>query len=471
MVTARLERFVGYVRRWRSYGDAADAIQLSPGLSDGDVRRLRRSIDLCIEAQGGEVAARRKARAIGTAFSTLDGTGRRRFFELLAEEYGGDEAAVDRAIDGVVRSRDAADRRRAELALRNALQPKREQLFRRFAGLDGGLPFLVGLREELLGHVGDDESLKALDDDLRAILESWFDVALLRLEHLRWDSSAALLEKLIAYEAVHAIESWDDLKGRLGPGRRCYAFLHPAMGDDPLIFVEVALTEGIAADLPSLLDHGSDRITSAEADAAIFYSISNCHRGLAGVSLGDFLIKSVAERLATELPNISRYATLSPLPGFRRWVERSLDAGELVIHPAEAERIAPGSPDAAAERLAALISGPVPAADDDRLLAARPLLLRLGAHYLVNERRRSRALDPVAHFHLSNGAVIHRLNWWANPGPAGWERGLGMMVNYRYELRQIERNHDGYVSQGVVTATDGVKKLLTPVEGPAGKNG
>ena len=469
-MTSRLERIVGYVRRLRNQSEGVEAIDLAPDLPDADLRRLRRSIDQTIGATGGEVAARRKARSIGAAFTTLDTTGRRRFFDVLAHSYGGDEPAVDMAIDEVLRAKNPVDRRRAEDELRRALQPRSEQLFRRFAGLDGGLAFLVGLREELLGHLGDDDALNALDRDLRAILEQWFDVALLRLEQIRWDSSAALLEKLIQYEAVHAIESWDDLKGRLGPGRRCYAFLHPAMDDDPLIFVEVALTSGLATDLPSLLDHQADRTAADDADTAIFYSISNCHRGLAGVSLGDFLIKSVAERLRRELPNLNQFATLSPLPGFRRWVERGLASGSLTIHPGEAERLGATEPGDAATVLGGLISGPVPAANDVRLEAARPLLMRLGAHYLSNERRGSRALDPVAHFHLSNGATIHQLNWWANPGAAGWERGLGMMVNYRYQLRQIERHHENYVGQGVVTAADSVRKLLNPVEAESRKS-
>ncbi len=460
MVTTRIERLVGYVRRWRTYGDGADQLTLAPGLPDPDLRRLRRVLDQCVEARGGEVAARRKARAVGSAFSTLDGEGRHRFFQLLATDYGGEETAVDTAIGGVLRARSPNERREAEAELRQALEPRRERLFRRFAGLDGGLPFLIGLREELLGLLGRHPELGPVDHDLRRILESWFDVALLRLEQLRWDSPAALLEKLIAYEAVHAIESWDDLKGRLGEGRRCYAFLHPAMGDDPLIFVEVALTQGIADSLPPLLDPASDRTEAGEADSAIFYSISNCHRGLAGVSLGDFLIKSVAEQLSAELPDLQHFATLSPLPGFRRWLERALAADAITIHQAELDDTGLADPTEATGLLAELVAGPVPGGDDPRLDRIRPLLLRLGAQYLLEERRGDGALDPVARFHLSNGASIGRLNWWANPSAAGWERGLGMMVNYRYRLRDIERNHDRYVEDGTVTADDGLRRLL-----------
>lgn len=469
MVATRLERMVRYVRRLRSASEEA-GINVSPELPDSDLKRLRRLMDDAIEGRGGEVAARRTARLIGATFSTLDNTGRRRFFEVLADDYDGDDHAVDHAMDAVFRAGDQTARRAAETDLRQALEPSRERLFRRFAGLDGGLPFLVGLREDLLSHLPANPRLAAVDRDLKRILTGWFDVALLRLERLTWDSSATLLEKLIEYEAVHAIESWDDLKGRLGPGRRCYAFLHPAMPDDPLIFVEVALTEGIATSLVRVLDHDAQRATAdvadpgQTADTAIFYSISNCHQGLAGVSLGDFLIKSVAEQLSVELPNIKQFATLSPLPGFRRWVEASIADGELTLSEAEREQLSPLDPDEATELFSTLVHGPVPNSGDALLERAKPILLHHAADYLVHRRRSTRALDPVAHFHLSNGASIDQLNWWANPSAAGWERGLGMMVNYRYRLNHIERNHDRYVGAGEITADDRVRKLMPTLD-------
>lgn len=452
---------VRYVRRWRLPGDGNEPLAVTPELSEPDIRRLRRLIEDCIDGRGGEAAARRKARTIGTAFSTLNAAGRRRFFELLTASYDDDSEAIDEAMEAVYRAHNPEDRRQAIDDLRKALEPRRERLLRRFAGLDGGLPFLIGLREDLLGHLAADPALAPVDRDLKRILEHWFDVALLRLERLTWNTPAALLERLIEYEAVHAIESWDDLKGRLGPGRRCYAFLHPAMPDDPLIFVEVALTEGVATSLPVLLDHSEQRVENPEADTAIFYSISNCHQGLAGVSLGDLLIKSVAEQLSRELPNINTFATLSPLPGLRRWLEHALDAGRVALTPPEIEALAPGDPHAALGALAAVVRGPAPAPDDPALDAARPALLRLGAEYLLHQRSDTRALDPVAHFHLTNGAVVDALNWQANPSAAGWERGLGMMVNYRYRLRQIERNHDRYLDEGEIAASDAVRRLVS----------
>lgn len=464
MVASRLERMVRYVRRLRSSDDETEALSVDPGLAEADLRRLRRLIAETIEGRGGEVAARRRARTIGATFSTLDDTGRRRFFELLQAEFGDDDREVDSAMDTVFRAKGGEERRLAESELRRALEPRRERLVRRFAGLDGGFPFLIGLREDLLGHLKSTPNLQEVDDDLKSILASWFDVALLRLERLTWHSPAALLEKLIEYEAVHAIESWDDLKGRLGDGRRCYGFFHPSMADDPLIFVEVALTKGIATSLPTLLDHGAERVEAAEADTAVFYSISNCHRGLVGVNLGDFLIKSVVEQLAVELPNVSQLVTLSPLPGFRRWLEGLIEAEHLSLSGGEAEHLSPGHRAAAAGLLAGLVAGPCPRSDDHLLERARPALLRLAADYLVEARHNTRALDPVANFHLSNGAIIEQLNWQANPSTAGWERGLGIMVNYRYHLRQIERNHDRYVNDGTLSASDSVKKLQVPLE-------
>lgn len=455
---------VRYVRRWRT-GDGGDTLIVAAELNETDMRRLRRLVDECIEGRGGEVAARRKARAIGATFSTLNPTGRRRFFDLLAHNYDDDDDAVDAAMDAVYRAANPEARRKAEHELRQALEPRRERLLRRFAGLDGGLPFLIGLREDLLSHLGTDPDLAAVDRDLKRILEGWFDVALLRLERITWSSPAALLERLIEYEAVHAIESWDDLKGRLGPGRRCYAFLHPAMPEDPLIFVEVALTAGVATSLPALLDHGQERPEDTAADTAIFYSISNCHLGLAGVSLGDLLIKSVAEQLSRDLPNINQFATLSPLPGFRRWLEHSLDSDRIALRPAEAEALSPGQPADGTRVLAELVRGPAPDPTSPELDRARPVLMRLAANYLVHQRSDTRALDPVAHFHLANGATIDQLNWQANPSGAGWERGLGMMVNYRYRLRQIERNHDRYVEDGEIAASEPVRKLVAADSG------
>ena len=446
------------VRAWRTGDRRGDELHLSPELPDADLRRLRRLIDECIDGRGGEVAARRRATSIGASFLDLNAVGRRRFFDLLGNDYDRDDHAVDQAIAAVVRAVDLDERRLAEDRLKTTLEPRRGRLLRRFVGIDGGLPFLIDLREELLPLRKDSTALASLDNDLRVILTSWFDVALLRLEHLDWNSPAAVLEKLIEYEAVHAIESWDDLRGRLGSGRRCYAFFHPSMPGEPLIFVEVALTRGISRDLPPLLDHTLDRLEPAQADTAIFYSISNCHQGLAGVPLGDLLIKQVVQRLSAELPNLTTFSTLSPMPGFRAWLDSHIEDPDL-LNDTERGLLSPGEPSLATGALATLIGRPLPRSAAE-LEPARTALTRLAARYLAVERRDNHALDPVAHFHLANGSRIERINWWANPSRAGWQQSFALMVNYRYRPEWIEANHDAYESEGIIMTAPDVAKLL-----------
>ena len=464
MVTQRIERMVGQVRQWRSARNT-ELLTVAPTLPESDAAKLRELIDACISDRGGEIAARRRATEIAGTFLELDAVGRRNFFRILADHYDHDDAEVDRAIDRVRAATDDDQRRGAERELAVCLRPRRERLLRRFVGLDGGLQFLVDLREEMLPHRKLDSAMTALDEDMRTLLDAWFDIALLELRRITWDTSAALLEKLIEYEAVHAIESWDDMRGRLGPLRRCYAYLHPMMPGEPLIFVEVALTEGIAGCLTDLLDHDAERRSdTTRVDTAIFYSISNCQTGLRGVSLGNFLIKRVVEELTAELPHLKTFATLSPIPGFRKWVLEGLgdDAttNAATLTPEEKALISPHSPEDAEAQLLALASRPDPP-DDDELDRWELVLMRLAATYLVDGRRGDRALDPVAHFHLSNGARVERLNWRANPGKAGWERGLSIMVNYRYTLTKIEANHDQYVDQTSIERSAEIESLRT----------
>ncbi len=431
----------GQIRSWR--GSDVDDLHLQPHLPDRDARRLRSLVDATIEGRGGEMAARRRATEIGACFMALDPDGRRRFFETLADDYDHDDSEIDEAIDRVRSAPNRAERAQAESELSNALRPKRDRLFRRFVGLEGGLSFLVDLREELLPIRTETPELLALDHDLRDVLARFFDVGLLRLERLTWESPAVVLEKLIEYEAVHEIDGWDDLRGRLDTGRRCYAFFHPAMADDPVIFVEVAFTNGIPGALQPLLDHSLDKTDPFAADTATFYSISNCHYGLTGVALGDLLIKSVVDELKREFPNLENLVTLSPIPDFREWF------------------------DANASHVRALVPVELPAdpADIDDL---RPELRRLAAEFIAKERRTStnpmflveRAVDSVAHFHLSNGAQLDKINWWANPTATGWARSFGMMVNYRYEPDRIEQHHDEYAATGNAPLSDEIKKIL-----------
>ncbi len=443
MAARQLDRLIEVFRRRRPV--AKDTLRLaSVDLSDPhDLVVLRSWIDDSIAGRGGEVAARRRASDIASAFLELDRDGQRRFFDLLADAYAHDRSAVDTAMAAVAAA-PPDQRHDAEERLRAALRPRRSALLRRIIGLDGGLAFTIELREVLLEMRNERPALRQLDEDLRSLLNDFFDLTTIDLERLEWSSPASLLEKLIEYEAVHTIESWDDLKSRLGPGRRCYAFQHPLLPGEPLIFVEVALTRGLASSITELLDPATERADAASANTAIFYSISNCHPGLAGVSLGDLLIKRVATLLKAELPNIDTFATLSPIPGLRRWLETN--------EPALIEALDADDP-----------------ADQIRSSEAwRDTLLEMSARYLLEAKRPSgAAADPVANFHLSNGASVDRLNWMGNATATGWQRSFAMMVNYRYDLTKIEQNHDRYDADHFVAASDAVRRLAG-ADDPAG---
>ncbi len=293
-------------------------------------------------------------------------------------------------------------------------------------------------------------------------MTSWFDVGFLELRQITWDAPAALLEKLIEYEAVHAIAGWDDLKHRLADDRRCFAFFHPRMPDEPLIFVWVALVEGMSTDIHDLLDQATVLQDPEAADTAIFYSISNAQPGLRGISFGDFLIKRVVDSLRVELPGLKNFATLSPIPGFRRWAWQALDEGKLAFTEAEAARlVAVAAANDAAAALRQLLARAGWDADETVVEAARGPLMRFCAHYLLNEKSPlGTSRDAVAHFHLNNGAQVAQLNWLADGSAKGKDQSAGIMVNYRYMLDRIERNHELYRGEHKVRASAEVRSLL-----------
>ena len=265
----------------------------------------------------------------------------------------------------------------------------------------------------------------------------------------------------MAYEAVHEIRSWTDLKNRLEADRRCFAFFHPRMPDEPLIFVEVALVAGMASDIDALLDEAAPVGDPQAADTAIFYSISNCQHGLAGISFGDFLIKRVVDALARDLPRLKVFATLSPVPGFRAWLDRQTEAApEGLLLPAERTAIEALGDGIGERDLGALLDRADRNAEPQLAAALREPLLRLCARYLLRERAPSgRALDPVAHFHLSNGARVEQLNWQADVSAKGLQQSAGIMVNYLYRLADIEANHEAYRGEGRVAASGSLRAL------------
>ena len=301
-------------------------LMLQPGLDESDLEKLKKWIDSCLSLQGGEIAARTRAAVLGRSYLQLNQTGRRRFLKLLAENYSVDDELVKQRFQcwNMV---DPEQRALAGNSLRDALEPPYMLLLTQFTELTDGVKFLVDMRAELLASKATDFSLTALEQDLKRLLTSWFDIGLLQLEPIDWRSSAELLEKLIAYEAVHAVQSWSDLKNRLGEARRCFALFHPNMPGEPLIFVTVALVEGLADNVHILLDEQAPRQDIRKADTAIFYSISNAQQGLAGISFGNFLIKRVVAQLQQELPWLKQFATLSPIPGFCRWLDTCSQQG------------------------------------------------------------------------------------------------------------------------------------------------
>jgi malonyl-CoA decarboxylase len=383
------------------------------------------------EASGTAMASEALAR-----YAALSEPDRVKFFSALVDRFGPDTARFEAAIE-TWRGTPSAD---TAQEIHYASEPRRQELFRRLNRAPGGTAALVALRADLLAVLGDRPALHGLDRDLAHLLGSWFNRGFLVLQRIDWSSPANVLEKIIRYEAVHEIRDWNDLRRRIDPpDRRCYAFFHPALVDEPLIFVEVALTTAMPSAIAPLLEEDRMVLPQSAARTAVFYSISNCQQGLAGISFGNFLIKQVVEELRRDLPRLDTFVTLSPVPGFARWLRRD---GVL------------------AEETAAMLDEPGWAQDRDRAERLRKVLEPLAASYLVAARTATgRPLDPVARFHLGNGARLERLNWLGDTSRKGLAEAAGMMVNYLYALESIERNHEAYAERGEIIAAPSVRRL------------
>ena len=414
----------------------------------------------CLAGRGGEVSARNRAAKLAQTYLAQDEAGRTTFLRTLAG-FDSDPEAVAAAYAKVQAAKDIAERATAKAMLRRALEPPRLKLLTQFTSIPDGRKFLVDLRGSLLKVRGTDKLLTALDADLRGLLAAWFDIGFLELHRIDWNSPAALLEKLVAYEAVHAIRSWRDLKNRLDSDRRCYAFFHPRMPGEPLIFVEVALVKGLAGSVQDLLDEKAPVQDPWHADTAIFYSISNCQSGLAGISFGNFLIKRVVEELSNEFRNLKVFATLSPIPGFRRWLDPLLASNEpkLLSDEESASLLAAIPADTGCQALAGIIRKRHWWRDASLRKTVEPVLIRLGARYLLVEADAKRAKDPVAHFHLSNGARVERLNMAGDTSDKGAKESATLMVNYLYDPGKIEDWHEDYAGEGKRNASTSVRKL------------
>ncbi|PPQ27978.1 malonyl-CoA decarboxylase [Rhodopila globiformis] len=421
---------------------------------------LQAQMRTCLAGRGGEISARNRAAKLAETYLEADDAGRQDFLRTLAS-FDSDPDTVAAAYQRVTAAGDPAERASAKAALRHALEPPRLRLLTQFASIPDGCKFLVDLRADLLTLRASDKMLAALDSDLRGLLASWFDIGFLELQRIDWNSPAALLEKLVTYEAVHAIRSWRDLKNRLDCDRRCYAFFHPRMPGEPLIFVEVALVKGLAASVQALLDEKAPMLDPRVADTAIFYSISNCQTGLSGISFGNFLIKRVVEELSAEFRNLKTFATLSPIPGFRLWLHTQLASNppDLLSEDESASLVSAYAADSGAEALASIIAQRHWWRDPALRKAAEPVVVRLGARYLLVESSRNRARDPVAHFHLSNGARVERLNMAGDTSDKGAKESATLMVNYLYDPARIEEWHEDYAGEGKRNASTAVRKL------------
>ncbi|MGA9283274.1 MAG: malonyl-CoA decarboxylase, partial [Pseudolabrys sp.] len=398
----------------------------------------------------GEASGVARAREILGHYAELTTGPRIAFFEALAERFGTDPARLEQTIASW--RVNPSDLTAAEVHA--ASEPRRQELFRRLNLAPGGTVALVRMREQLMDFLGHrQKDLAAVDADFVHLFSSWFNRGFLVLRHIDWSTPAIVLEKIIRYEAVHEIRGWDDLRRRIDPpDRRCYAFFHPALVDDPLIFVEVAVEREIPGAIAPILASGRQQFVEPDkARIAVFYSISNCQRGLTGVSFGNFLIKQVVEEICRELPKLTTFVTLSPVPGFARWL-----AGELKDENSSAIN--------AGDRITfELLERPHWWTDPEIFSQLEGPLMRAAAWYFLRARnRRGTPVDPVARFHLGNGARLERINWLADTSERAIEQAYGLMVNYQYDLDHIEKNHEAYAEGRTVVASGAVQRLLRP---------
>jgi malonyl-CoA decarboxylase len=431
----------------------------TPHLFGRLLRRLRPSttaragsaeqvIALChaLLSERGEVSGARRAIRVLEAYQELDATALDLFFDRLVAEFSPDPARIEEAATAY-----GADPSQANLVrLQTTVEPPRQELFRRFNMAPAATAALVDMRERLLPTLAKHPERVGLDADLAHLFRSWFNRGFLVLQRIDWRSSALVLERLIEYEAVHQIHGWPDLRRRLAADRRCYAFFHPALPDEPLIFIEVALTRGLAAHVQPLLDPNADVLDPAETDCAVFYSITNCQEGLRGVSFGNFLIKQVAEDLGREFTKLRTFATLSPIPGFAAWLTNGGGAEVRTPMPPKLANLIAQLQDGGPRDLDAI---------DEEL---RALITAWCAYYLLHAKQGKEPLDPVARFHLANGAHLERLNWMGDRSPTGLKRSLGLMVNYVYRLADVERNHEAFAKQYRIAASREFQRLVKP---------
>ncbi len=450
LTNLRRRTVVSVLRAWREIEGMARHVvsnDIRPSVPKEDIPILREQMNLCLKARGGEVTARAHTVDLGRIYLKLNEAGRVKFLEVLAREFKPDIKKIAALANLYSKADTEAEQLDIEIAMRAALITPRSIILRQFTDLPDGFKFLINMREDLLPLVGHDIALKGLEYDLRSILFAWFDIGLLDMVEITWQSPASLLEKLIEYEAVHSVASWDDLKNRLDSDRRVFAFFHNKMPLEPLIFVHVALVEGMSSSVQQLLDEKIPVTDVGRADTAIFYSISNAQKGLAGISFGNFLIKRVVGVLSSEMKNIKTFATLSPIPNFRIWLSSELARKDNELFSAE-------------DREILKLLDTYWHRKKESVAKLKPVLLRLCAHYLLNAKKNGRPLDPVCNFHLSNGSRLERLNWLADISEKGLKQSAGIMANYYYKISDIDENHEEFMTNGKIVASKQVRGYL-----------
>ena len=379
----------------------------------------------------GEVSALGYAEFLMQHCEKLDEKELITFFKLMRENYDISSLELSQAVDEYKVNSNSENL----ITLMKFSEPKRREIFRRCNGISRGTIRLVNLRKRLLGILKNNPELKAVDYDLVYLLKNWFNRGFLILRPINWETPAHILEKIIAYEAVHEINSWDELRLRLAPkDRRCFAFFHPAMQDEPIIFVEVALMKNIPSKIQDVLEEKRDFLEPDEANVAVFYSISNCQKGLSGISFGNFLIKQVANDLKFEFNNIKKFVTLSPVPGLRNWIKNKKPKFEMTLEKFKKS--------------------------EQFLKVETSLMNCVGNYFLKSDRPDGMPNDPVARFHLGNGASLEQINYLGDTSLNGLNLSGGLMVNYLYDLDKVEENHEAYTSENKLNISKNAKKDL-----------
>lgn len=391
----------------------------------------------------GEASGITLARQIVNGYTALSDSEKLEFFRVLKSSY---EVDIDKILQFAndFHSKQDSD---SYSKLFSAVESKRQEIFRRINQAPDGISTLVSMRRDLLRLKREDSSLALVENDLAHLLNSWFNKGFLTLRRIDWNTPAAILEKVIHYESVHEIKGWGDLRGRLAADRMCFGFFHGTMPDEPIIFVEVALVNGMTASIGELIDGERSEMNPTKADTAIFYSINNCHEGLLGIPFGSFLIKQVLLEIRSEFPKIKTFATLSPVPRFRKWIAEALEDPQT-DHVTNVER-----------NLLDLLDQPKWYENKKTALQLEPILTRLAARYFLNAKSGKEPYDPVARFHLRNGAKLARINWLADLSSNGLKQSAGILVNYIYDPDEIVKNHEEYSSNQKIVVASAIKKL------------